>query len=143
MSQPTYIRIPHPWIRHDLLPIYEWVFPVDPTDEELLSFIEAREEWAKVAQYPVAWLVELSNITKVSPMQRRLFAEHLKRFEAHDVKWTAGVGLIVPNAFIRGLVTAVHWLTPPKYANQAFKRRVDALDWVRARLEERLAAESR
>ncbi|MGB3049566.1 MAG: hypothetical protein WBB42_01120 [Polyangiales bacterium] len=134
-----YVEIAHPWVSHKHMPIYEWTFPPEASDEELSAFTRAREDWAKHAQYPVAWVVELSNLRKANATQRRLFAEHLKRFEEHDVRWNAGSALIVPRAWLRGLVTAVFWLSPPKFPHQAFARRSDALEWAQLQLDAQVA----
>ncbi len=140
-EQPTteYLEIEHPWVSHKHVPIYEWAFPAEATDEELTAFIRAREEWATRAHYPVAWVVELSNLTKANAKQRRMFAEHLKRFERHDVLWNAGSALVVPSGWLRGLVTAVFWLSPPKFPNQAFAKRSDALEWAQLQLDVKIA----
>jgi hypothetical protein len=134
-----FLEIDHPWVRHRHVPIYEWAFPEQSTDEELEAFIRAREEWAEHAHYPVAWVVELSNLRKANAKQRRMFADHLKRFEPHDVQWNGGSALVVPNAWLRGLVTAVFWLAPPKFPHQAFARRSDALEWAQMQLDAKLA----
>jgi hypothetical protein len=84
-------------------------------------------------------VVELSNLTKANAKQRRVFAEHLKRFEGHDVLWNAGSALVVPSAWLRGLVTAVFWLSPPKFPNQAFAKRSDALEWAQIQLDVKTA----
>lgn len=133
------IEIDHPWVSHRHVPIYEWTFPSEATDEELAAFVQARESWAKRARYPVAWVVELSHITKANAKQRRIFAEHLKRFEAHDVRWNGGSALIVPRAWLRGLVTAVFWISPPKFPHQAFSKRSDALQWAQTQLDAKIA----
>ena len=135
-TTPTkYLEIDHPWVSHQHLPIYEWTFPAEASDEQLLTFIEAREDWAERAHYPVAWVVELSNLTKANAKQRRIFAEHLKRFEGHDMLWNGGSALIVPSGWLRGLVTAVFWISPPKFPHQAFATRSDALEWAQLQLD--------
>ncbi len=134
-----YLEIEHPWVIHKHVPIYEWAFPSEATDAELAAFIRAREAWAELAHYSVAWVVELSNLTKTTATQRRMFAEHLKRFESHDVRWNAGSALIVPSGWLRGLVTAVFWLAPPKFPHQAFAKRSDALQWAQLQLDAKLA----
>jgi len=134
-----YLEIDHPWVSHQHVPIYEWTFPAEASDEELSAFVGAREEWATRANYPVAWVVELSNLTRANAKQRRAFAEHLKRFEGHDVLWNAGSALIVPSAWLRGLVTAVFWISPPKFPHQAFARRTDALEWAQLQLDAKIA----
>mgnify|MGYP001553998302 FL=1 len=137
--ESQYIEIDHPWVQHRNMPIYEWTFPAKVADDELVAFAKAREDWAARAQYPVAWVVELSNITKATATQRRMFADHLKRFEEHDVQWNAGSALVVPSGWIRGLVTAVFWLSPPKFPNQAFARRADAYAWAQHQLDAKIA----
>jgi hypothetical protein len=138
-SATEFIEIEHPWVSHKHVPIYEWTFPAEASNEELDAFVRAREEWAERAQYPVAWVVELSNLTKANAQQRRAFADHLKRFEAHDVQWNAGSALIVPSGWLRGLVTAVFWLSPPKFPHQAFAKRSDALEWAQLQLDAKVA----
>jgi hypothetical protein len=131
---PEYVEIDHPWISNDIMPIYRWTFPKEGTDEELGACFRAREDWASSAQYPVAWVIDLSNIIKAPATQRKAFAEHLKRFE-HNARWNAGSALIVPNAWLRGLVTAVFWLSPPKFPNKLFSRASEAESWAKAQLE--------
>jgi hypothetical protein len=138
-SGSPYLRVDHPWVSHAHVPIYEWAFPPQVTDEELASFARAREDWAKRARYPVAWVVDLSHIRKATATQRRAFAEHLKRFEEHDVKWNGGSAIIVTSPWLRGLVTAVFWISPPKFPNQTFSNRADALQWARKQLDAKLA----
>lgn len=137
-----YLEIQHPWVSHKHMPIYEWTFPEEASDEELSAFIDAREDWAKLAHYPVAWVVELSNLRKANAGQRKLFAEHLKRFEEHDVRWNVGSALVVPRAWLRGLVTAVFWVSPPKFPHQAFGWRSDALEWAQLQLDAKVAEPS-
>ena len=138
-SASEYLEIAHPWVSHRHTPIYEWTFPREASDQELSAFMGAREAWAERAQYPVAWVVNLSNLSAANAKQRRMFAEHLKRFEAHDVAWNAGSALIVPRAWLRGLVTAVFWIAPPKFPHQAFAKRTDALEWAQMQLDAKIA----
>jgi len=134
-----YPPIDHPWVSHRHAPIYEWAFPPEATDEEIAAFAHAREQWAEDAQFLVAWVVELSNLRKANAKQRRAFAEHLKRFEHHDVRWNAGSALVVPSAWLRGLVTAVFWISPPKFPYDVFAKRSDALEWAQLQLDAKLA----
>jgi len=138
-SESPYLEIAHPWVSHRHVPIYEWRFPAEVSDEELEAFVGAREDWASKAQYPVAWVVDLSNLRTAGSVQRRIFAEHLKRFEKHDVQWNGGSALIVPRAWLRGLVTAVFWISPPKFPHQAFAKRTDALEWAQLQLDAKVA----
>ncbi len=134
-----YIEIDHPWVSHRHMPIYEYTFPAEATDEELDAFVRARDDWAKRAHYPVAWVVDLSNITKATAKQRRAFAKHLKGFEEHAVQWNGGSALIVPSGWLRGLVTAVFWISLPKFQYEWFDKRTDALEWAQMQLDAKIA----
>ena len=119
----------HPWIDSTHAPVYIWTFPSTASDDEMIACCEAREQWAKLARHPCAWVVDLREILRVPPPQRKLFAEHLKRFEAHDEKYNRGSGLVLSNAWLRGVVSAIFLLSPPKFPNKTFATIDDARRW--------------
>jgi hypothetical protein len=133
------VPLVHPWIDQTRAPIYVLTFPSQASDGQLQAMCEARERWAQRAMYRVAWVVDLSGVLTATAQQRGLFSEHLKRFEAHDRAYNQGSALIVPNALVRGIVTAVFWLKPPSFPNQCFPDAEQAFAWA----EKQLYAEGR
>lgn len=129
-----FVPLVHPWIDASRAPIYRLTFPERTTDDELQSMFVAREAWAKVAKYPVSWVVDLSNLLEATAKQRRLFGDHLERFEPHDLAWNRGSALVVPNTFLRGLVTAVFWIKPPKFPHELFPTADRAWSWSESQL---------
>jgi len=140
-GQPAaeHIAIDHPWFSNDLMPIYRWTFPSEATDEELRASLRAREDWAICVRYPMVWVIDLSNVTKAPATQRKALAEHLKRFGELSARWYAGSSLIVPSPWLRGVVTAVTWLSPPKFPYQLFSKPIEAERWAREQLAGKLA----
>jgi hypothetical protein len=128
------ISLIHPWIDQSRAPLYELTFPSETSDQELTQMCVARERWAQRANYRVAWVVNLSGIVQATAGQRRLFSEHLKRFEPHDLAYNQGSALWVPNTFVRGIVTAVFWLKPPSFPNQCFGSIEEARAWAEEKL---------
>lgn len=124
----------HPWIDSSSAPVFQWNIPPQASDDEVIACVMAREDWARTASFPCAWVVDLTHLRHVPATQRKLFAEHLKRFEPHDVAHNRGSALIIPNSFVRGIVTAIFWLSPPMFPNKAFDTRPDAMAWARKRL---------
>ena len=110
------------------------MLPTPVTDAQLRQFCAVREAWAEKARYPVAWVVDLRGIMSATALQRRIFSEHLERFEHHDIAYNRGSALIVPNAMIRGIVTAVFWLKKPRFPNECFPTREEAVTWALERL---------
>lgn len=128
------IPVDHPWVDSSRAPIYIVSCPVSTTDEELIAFCNARESWAERATYPVAWVVDLSAVRTMTARQRQLFAAHLERFERHDIAHNRGSALVVPNPLLRGVVTAVFWLKTPRFPNQPFANRLEAMRWAEEQL---------
>jgi len=87
----------------------------------------------------MAWVIDLSNVTKAPATQRKELAEHLERFEELSVPWYAGSALIVPSPWLRGVVTAVTWLSPPKFPYQLFSKPIEAERWAKKQLAAKLA----
>lgn len=133
-------QIPHPWIDSSRTPVYVLAFPRVLTDAELDACCIARERWAQKASFPVSWVVDLSDIETITAKQRRTMGEHLARFEPHDLRHNRGSAIVVPNAFLRGIVTAVFWIRQPRFPHQSFATRAEALRWATARHETSLAA---
>lgn len=129
-----YIDIDHPWISNRLKPVYRWTFPREATDEDLAACIRARETWVRRVRYPFAWIIDLSNVSEAPATQRKILAEHLRSCEAFSARWNAGSALIVPNAWLRGLVTAVFWVSPPKYPTELFSNPTEAESWAQTQL---------
>lgn len=133
-SEPDAL-LDHPWVLRTHAPVYVMRFPAEPDDATLAQLCEVRERWAQRARFPCAWVADMSPLRTMPPAkQRRVFADHLKRFEPHDMAWNRGSAIVVPNAVIKGALTAVFWMAPPKFPNQAFANFDDALAWARAQL---------
>lgn len=135
--------ISHAWIDSSRAPVYVLTFPETISDADLESCCEARERWAKQARFPVSWVVDLSRLDGVTAKQRRMMGDHLARFEPHDLAHNRGSAIVVPNAFLRGIVTAVFWLRPPRFPHQSFATRAEAMRWAEARHDVGQAASSR
>lgn len=138
-STAEYIEIDHPWISNDSMPVYRWTFPPEATDDELSACFRARNDWATRVRYCFAWIIDVSNVTRAAATQRKALAEHLKSHEAFSEQWNAGSALIVPNAWLRGLVTAVFWVSPPSYPHETFSEPIEAERWASKQLAMRLA----
>jgi hypothetical protein len=128
------VDLAHPWVDASRAPLYTVVFPEAAEDADVISFGVAREEWAKRAHYPVAWVVDLSYLITATAKQRRLFSEHLGRFEPHDIAYNRGSALVVPSAVLRGIVTAVFWMKRPRFPNECFGSLAAARRWAEAQL---------
>lgn len=132
----SYPSIGSRWIDESRAPLYLLSFPKDPTDEQLQEMCTARERWAARARFQVAWVCDTTNLGNATAKQRRMLGEHLERFEPHDLAWNQGSAIVVPNALLRGIVTAVFWVKSPRFPHQSFATREEAIVWATQRLAE-------
>jgi hypothetical protein len=131
------IPLVHPWVDQSRAPVYELTFPKTASLEEIAGLCSARERWAQRANYRVAWVVNLTGIMEATARQRTVFSEHLKRFEPHDIAYNQGSALVVPNTFVRGIVTAIFWMKPPLFPNECFATIEEARAWANQQLNAR------
>jgi len=130
-----YLRIEHDWVSSRHAPLYELSFPETARDQEVAALCSALERWHERSDHPFAWVFDLARIQEATPLQRQMFREHMCKVHDHDTRYHQGVGLVVPNGFLRGLVTATFWFVSPHFPHEAFATRREAFEWAKARLE--------
>jgi hypothetical protein len=130
----VYLRIAHDWVKSQHAPLYELTFPSFATDEEVIELCSALEAWHERSHHPYAWVFDLSRIREAPPLQRQLFREHMHRIREYDARFHQGVGLVVSNGFLRGLVTATFWFVPPSFPHEAFETRREAFAFAASKL---------
>jgi hypothetical protein len=124
------------WVDSSLAPLYQVTFPARASDEKLLAYCRAVANWSTQVAYPVVWLMDLSHVEQVSAQQRAMFAKYMRSMEAFDRLYTKGSALVLPNAFIRGVMTAIFWLYSPPFLHRIFAERGEGLAWARDVLAE-------
>lgn len=66
----------------------------------------------------------------LSAAQRKRFADHLARHSGTISTWTAGVAIATPSALIRGMITAVNWITGTPCPQKQFATATEARAWL-------------
>jgi hypothetical protein len=132
---PRHLRIAHEWVSSRHAPLYELTFPAAASDERVAALCRALEFWHARYDHPYAWVFNLSLIEDAPAVQRQMFRDHMVKVRDHETRFHQGVGLVVPNAFLRGLVTATFWFVQPKFKHEAFASHEQAFDWARRQLE--------
>lgn len=125
--------IDHPWMDSSESPLYYFAFPPAAELAEVEAFAKAREDWSRGVQGQVAFVCDLSKVdySAVTPLHRKTFTDHMKRFKAFEVEHTAAVGFVARGKMLRGLVTAVFWLVPAVFPHKTFEKAEDARAWAR------------
>lgn len=128
------IRINHPWVDETQAPLYRLSYPPETTEQDLRAYYEKIDAWAASLTEPVAWIVDVGNLVKATPAQRKLVAEREARFSEVQKRLYRGSALVAKSTLTRGIVTAVFWMAPPPYPYKVFDNERDAEAWVTKQL---------
>lgn len=126
----------HPWISDAEAPLYVLTYPRDRTEDEVVASHDSVAAIYQRTTGPLAWVVDASAVVGASPRERQIVAAHEERVADAASQRCAGVALVIPNAAVRGLLTAVRWLAPARYPQQIVATREAAIDWVRQQLSQ-------
>ena len=129
--------INHPWVEFEGT-LFTLRFPAEPELELIESFGAACHGYYSTNERPFAWVVDGSKITMQGVRQRKALSEVLERDYHHLKQSCLGMGIVVPNAMVRGAAQAVLWLAPPAYDYRFFKDETSARTWAANLLAEKV-----
>jgi hypothetical protein len=66
--------------------------------------------------------------------QRARMSEHTNLHRELLARWMVAAAIVSPSAMVRGIVTAVNWLSPPPFPQRQFAMRSEAEAWVQGML---------
>jgi hypothetical protein len=82
---------------------------VDRFFQRQVEFLDREQEWLHIVDSRFVHAMPCSET-------RTRLAHHLKRTGERSARLTQGTALLHGSSLMRGIVTALHWLQPPKYA---------------------------
>ena len=135
-SKRSLLTTEHPWISDAEAPLYVLTYPRERTEDDVVASHDAVAAIYQRATGPVAWVVDASAVVGATPRERQIVAAHEERVGDIAARRCAGLALIIPNAPVRGLLTAVRWLSPARYPQQIVATREAAFIWVRQQLSQ-------
>lgn len=112
-----------------------WVAPpVRATDEEMNRVLaELTAELKRGSAYVL--LFDLTRSAMPNAIQRQKLTAHMRENAERIRRWVRGVGVVVPSAFARGVVTAIFWIAPPGVPHSIFTTRAEATKWAGSLVE--------
>ena len=129
-------RFEHPWIDDSEAPLYILTYPADNEDEELIKRHDEIADWYETVDRPIAWVVDCTGIQKATATQRKIVSEHTDKILPYSKRFNMGTGIVITSSWVRGLLTAIFWLSPPPFPYKIFDTVEHAKAWSRARLNQ-------
>ena len=130
----------HPWLSEPSPSLFYQAIPDSFTDAEREAFIVWLEALEGAQRSPIAWVVMADAMLSTSAKQRKMFSEAEARMQPQDERFCAGTAIVLSSPVIRGVVTAIYWLTPPVYPYTLCKTAPEAHAWASAKLTARWSA---
>jgi DNA-binding transcriptional regulator YiaG len=97
------------------------------TDDEYEAQLAEWTEQIIKPDRPYAFVYNGTGIRRMTPAQRKLQADWINCHRATIKRLNRGCGFAFDSAFTRGLLRAVHWLSPPPYPYAIFATRQEAV----------------
>ena len=129
-------RANHLWIDEARAPLYV-VAPPDCSDSEVNLLFRACDAIYADLTHDVAWVLDATDSRNVSAKSRRIVADHLRRNRLVMMTYVAGIAVVIPNALMRGVFTAITWLVPLEFPHQVVQTREQGVVWAEQALRER------
>lgn len=92
---------------------------------------------------PIAVLVDMTGAGIPPAHHRQHAAKKLAEVYAESGDRIAGVAHVIRSPLVRGVLTAVYWVSAPPFPKEVFGTRAEALDWCRSRLPSSLTKSQR
>jgi hypothetical protein len=106
-------------------------------DDDYLSYLVALEAATLARKRAYAHVYDALGAGIMSPTQRKLQADYIVRNKAEIARCNRGTAFALRSPLIRGVLTAVQWMSPPPYPYAVVSTREEAIGWCSARLAER------
>jgi hypothetical protein len=99
----------------------------DPEFREALSYIEQLMRDAVASREKCYQVTDITRVREIAPAtQRKYAAEFIKRNASLSVAATLGTGSVTPSSILRGIMTAVYWISPSPTPATFFATRDEA-----------------
>ncbi len=137
----------HPWIDVSEAPLYRLtLFKAKAPEQEWEPLVESwmqttRDFYAQL-DHPLGWVVDARFVpsSRSTSQQRHRLRQHLNDTAPVMGQWCAAAAIIIDKAAVRGVLTALHWISPPAYPQKVFATPEEGEAWVRPRLDAALDA---
>jgi hypothetical protein len=140
MSRQLTMANPHLWLDVSAYPILVVRYPANSDTPEAAAevghFYDAFYAWASSRQAPYTVIADTTAVkTMPSALVRAAVAQGEARTAAFEARLNKGTAVVVANGVMRGVATAIFWLSPPSYPMRVFATFDDALAWVLTRID--------
>ena len=117
-------------------PIIKVTPPTNVSDEDIINALEEFVDYItnqkKGERYGV--VLDLRNTKGITVRQRKMITDNMDGMKDYARLYCAGSAMVFDSPLLRGMLTAIFWITKPPYPTQVFKTLEDADAWIQSSL---------
>ncbi len=103
------------------------------TPESFADYLVVLEHTMKIAHSVRPVLYEVRH-PALDPASRRKISALLNEYRDSARRYTLAYALVTPSPTVRGILTALFWMSPPPYPNKVFGTTEKAVGWLSSRV---------
>lgn len=112
------------------------VLPATLSEDFTTRYFAKQAEFLQRAQ-PWVHLVDIRPLCRIPDARiRALIGEHTKRLEHLSARYNRGTALVLESPLARGVLTAIHWISPPTYRFASVATPAEGVEYLRTELRE-------
>jgi hypothetical protein len=109
-----------------------WATPPATRAEGAVELVLAELEAQLARAVPYILIFDLSHAAIPDAVQRQKLAAHLRDNDKEIRRWVRGLGVILTRPLVRGIVTAIFWVSPPPIPSKIFSTQSEAAEWAQS-----------
>ncbi len=111
----------------------------ESTDEDMAGYLLMGERLLARRQ-PHVLIVDATAGRSLNSVHRKMVAEWNSRYSVALRRYRVGLVLVTPSALLRGMVTAIYWVSPAPFPYQPVATLEEAVAWANQQLAAAAAA---
>jgi len=128
-------------------PIVVMTPPARPmTDQEFKDYLVWMEKHVTTRGETYTVINDVRHAPAPSAAQRKLVADHMERLRPITTRFCAGTAMVFESTLMRGIMTAIFWMSKPDYPTKVCATVDEAMGWCEVQLgreQHRRAVEER
>ncbi len=109
-----------------------WVTPPSTPRESEIDQVLAELETQLRSGERYVLIFDLSHGAMPNAVQRQKLAAHVRDNEQHIRRSVRSIGVVLTSPLVRGIVTAIFWISPPPVPYRFFTTRAEAANWAQS-----------
>jgi len=104
------------------------------SDADFMAYIKWMEQYVTRAGVKYAVVNDARRAAPITAAHRKLLSDYMTRVRPITRIYCVGMAMVFDSAVMRGIMTAILWMTDPDYPTRVFATPAEAIAWAEVQL---------